>query len=218
MFFKALVCFCCICNYSIAQPGQALIAKNTSPLQTSICCSYHFPTSNYSTSCFLPRQEENSVFAAKCFSNPLLLLRTFASVNTIIFKDSSDRDGDGIVDSLDKCPDEKGVLQYDGCPIPDSDNDGIADDVDKCPTIAGSLKNNGCPPGDKDGDKINDDEDKCPAEPGVARNGGCPIKDTDGDGVDDENDNCINVPGTLLNAGCPEDKKGKSAGKRKGKD
>src|SRR5437879_1883317 len=40
----------------------------------------------------------------------------------------NDRDGDGIIDSLDKCPDEKGVLQYDGCPIPDSDNDGVADD------------------------------------------------------------------------------------------
>ncbi|MCW3107058.1 MAG: OmpA family protein [Segetibacter sp.] len=129
-----------------------------------------------------------------------------------------DRDGDGIVDSLDKCPDEKGVIQYDGCPIPDSDNDGIADDSDNCPTVAGSIKYNGCPPPDKDGDKINDEDDKCPDQPGVARYGGCPVGDKDGDGVNDDDDKCIDIPGTVNNAGCPENKKSTSpAGKDKTK-
>lgn len=118
-----------------------------------------------------------------------------------------DRDGDGIVDSLDKCPDEKGVIEYDGCPIPDSDNDGIADDVDLCPTIAGLAKYKGCPTPDKDGDKINDEDDKCPNEPGVARYNGCPVGDRDGDGVNDDDDKCIDTPGTVANHGCAENKK-----------
>ncbi len=43
----------------------------------------------------------------------------------------SDRDGDGIIDDLDKCPDVKGLAKYDGCPIPDTDKDGINDEEDK---------------------------------------------------------------------------------------
>lgn len=117
-----------------------------------------------------------------------------------------DRDGDGIVDSLDKCPDEKGTIQYDGCPMPDTDNDGIADDKDTCPTIAGSVKYNGCPPPDRDGDKINDEDDKCPDQPGVARYDGCPVGDKDGDGINEDDDKCISVFGTIQNNGCPENK------------
>lgn len=128
-----------------------------------------------------------------------------------------DKDGDGVPDSLDKCPDEKGVQQYDGCPFPDSDSDGIADDADSCPTVAGTPKHNGCPPGDRDGDKINDDEDKCPDTPGVARNGGCPIGDADNDGVNDDEDNCKTVPGSVKNFGCPETKGSKKAAKEKKK-
>ncbi|GEO08524.1 thrombospondin type 3 repeat-containing protein [Segetibacter aerophilus] len=121
-----------------------------------------------------------------------------------------DKDGDGVVDSLDKCPDEKGAVQYDGCPIPDSDNDGIADDTDNCPTVAGLVKYKGCPAPDKDGDKINDEDDQCSSEPGVARYGGCPVGDKDGDGVNDDDDKCINQPGTSKNEGCPENKKSRA--------
>lgn len=126
----------------------------------------------------------------------------------------SDKDKDGIPDSLDKCPDEKGVKEYDGCPIPDSDDDGISDDLDNCPTIKGLPKNNGCPPGDKDGDKVNDDEDKCPDIPGAARFGGCPLSDTDGDGVNDDDDKCIDIPGSKNNFGCPETKESRKAAKK----
>lgn len=147
----------------------------------------------------------------------IIPLSTKVNYFTSARADSSDRDGDGIVDSLDKCPDEKGVIQYDGCPVPDSDNDGVADDMDECPTIAGTVQHKGCLPGDKDGDKINDDEDKCPDLPGVARYDGCPVKDTDGDGVDDDDDKCINIAGSLLNFGCPEDKAGRSSAKKEKK-
>jgi OOP family OmpA-OmpF porin len=56
-----------------------------------------------------------------------------------------DRDGDGIFDEDDLCPDVKGVPEYKGCPMPDKDQDGIADDMDKCPDMAGSAVNGGCP-------------------------------------------------------------------------
>lgn len=142
---------------------------------------------------------------------PIHSYRSFLPIVNIELIDTlrqyrKDRDGDGIVDSLDKCPDMKGVLEYDGCPMPDTDNDGLADDIDQCPIIAGSLKYKGCPPPDNDGDKINDEDDKCPGEPGVARYAGCPVKDTDGDGVNDDDDKCINTPGSLNNSGCPETK------------
>lgn len=56
-----------------------------------------------------------------------------------------DTDGDGIVDSLDKCPTVKGIAKYHGCPIPDTDGDGLSDEEDKCPTVAGPKSNGGCP-------------------------------------------------------------------------
>jgi OOP family OmpA-OmpF porin len=49
----------------------------------------------------------------------------------------ADRDGDGIPDSEDKCPDVPGIAKYGGCPIPDTDKDGINDEEDKCPTVPG---------------------------------------------------------------------------------
>ncbi|MEP6675648.1 MAG: OmpA family protein [Ferruginibacter sp.] len=116
-----------------------------------------------------------------------------------------DRDGDGVLDVDDKCPDVKGLASLQGCP--DQDGDGIADAEDKCPTIPGLAKYNGCPIPDTDKDGINDEEDKCPTTPGFARYNGCPIPDTDGDGVNDEEDKCPTVPGVASNAGCPEIKK-----------
>lgn len=115
-----------------------------------------------------------------------------------------DSDGDGIIDSLDKCPDVAGLAKYNGCPIPDTDKDGINDEEDKCPTEAGVAKYNGCPIPDTDKDGINDEEDKCPTEAGVARYQGCPVPDTDKDGINDEEDKCPAIPGTKENNGCPE--------------
>jgi outer membrane protein OmpA-like peptidoglycan-associated protein len=112
-----------------------------------------------------------------------------------------DTDGDGVVDSLDRCPDVPGLADLMGCP--DKDGDGIADDDDKCPETPGLAKYGGCPIPDTDGDGINDEEDKCPNEKGYARYQGCPIPDTDGDGINDEEDKCPNRPGPESNMGCP---------------
>jgi len=113
----------------------------------------------------------------------------------------TDRDHDGVPDSVDACPDVAGLVGLQGCP--DSDGDGIADKDDKCPTVKGLVKYNGCPIPDSDGDGINDEEDKCPNQKGVAKYQGCPIPDADGDGVNDEEDRCPNLAGDAANHGCP---------------
>ena len=66
---------------------------------------------------------------------------------------ANDRDGDGITDANDRCPDEPedrdGFQDADGCPDPDNDQDGIADVMDKCPnepeTKNGFQDDDGCP-------------------------------------------------------------------------
>ena len=77
----------------------------------------------------------------------------------------SDRDGDGVPDAEDACPDAAGVRSAnpakDGCPPPpadrapdpppaDRDGDGIPDAADACPDVAGPPSDdpakNGCPP------------------------------------------------------------------------
>jgi outer membrane protein OmpA-like peptidoglycan-associated protein len=92
----------------------------------------------------------------------------------------SDRDGDGIPDHLDRCPDEPedfdGYEDEDGCPDPDNDADTVADKDDLCPNEPGPPENGGCPDTDRDGDGVVDRLDKCPDEPGPADNDGCPKK------------------------------------------
>ena len=83
-----------------------------------------------------------------------------------------DKDGDGVLDKDDKCPDVAGLASLGGCP--DKDSDGIADGDDKCPDVAGLAKYGGCPIPDTDKDGINDEEDKCPTKAGTAANQGCP--------------------------------------------
>jgi outer membrane protein OmpA-like peptidoglycan-associated protein len=101
-------------------------------------------------------------------------------------KPPPDRDGDGIPDAEDACPDVKGVRTDDpktnGCP-PDRDGDGIPDAEDACPDVKGvktdDPKTNGCPPDpDRDKDGILNAEDACPDEPGPKNvdptKNGCP--------------------------------------------
>lgn len=90
----------------------------------------------------------------------------------------SDRDGDGIIDELDACPDDPedydGFEDEDGCPDLDNDDDGILDADDACPDEPGPPENNGCPDTDRDGDGVPDRVDNCPDEPGPPQNQGCP--------------------------------------------
>lgn len=118
-----------------------------------------------------------------------------------------DKDGDGVADAMDKCPDVPGLARDRGCPILDRDNDTVLDDVDQCPDVPGTFKYHGCPIPDTDGDGLNDEVDMCPDKAGPAEFNGCPIPDTDGDGVNDKEDKCPTVAGTVANKGCPEIKK-----------
>ncbi len=116
-----------------------------------------------------------------------------------------DRDGDGIKDDVDKCPDKPedfdDFQDRDGCPDPDNDQDGILDMDDRCPNTPenynGLEDNDGCPEKaeeDRDGDGIADSVDKCPDVPedkdGFEDSDGCPDSDNDGDGVPDRDDQC----------------------------
>jgi outer membrane protein OmpA-like peptidoglycan-associated protein len=138
-----------------------------------------------------------------------------------------DRDGDGILDRDDACPDVKGVADEDpaknGCPPPpppaDRDHDGILDKDDACPDVPGVAdpdpKRNGCPPPppDRDGDGILDKDDACPDVKGVASEdpakNGCPPPppDRDGDGIPDDVDACPDEKGPAdpdpKRNGCP---------------
>ncbi|MCB9709087.1 MAG: OmpA family protein [Myxococcales bacterium] len=134
-----------------------------------------------------------------------------------------DRDGDGIKDDIDKCPDEPedfdGFEDEDGCPDPDNDKDGILDVDDDCPLIPedmdGDEDQDGCPEGedgDRDGDGILDSVDACPDEPedfdGFEDEDGCPDPDNDKDGILDKDDLCPNDPedkdGFEDQDGCPD--------------
>jgi type IX secretion system PorP/SprF family membrane protein len=134
-------------------------------------------------------------------SHELLLSYQFTSKEKqpkIKVEKVKDKDGDGIADQVDLCPEIKGVLSAKGCP--DQDNDSIADAQDQCPTIAGLKEFNGCPDTDKDG--IEDSKDECPNDKGLLALNGCP--DSDGDGVADKDDNCPNVAGLSAYKGCPD--------------
>ena len=101
---------------------------------------------------------------------------------------TGDRDGDGILDDVDKCPDDPedndGFEDEDGCPDPDNDKDGILDVDDLCPNDPedkdGFEDEDGCPDPDNDKDRILDVNDKCPNEPetynGFEDEDGCPDK------------------------------------------
>jgi outer membrane protein OmpA-like peptidoglycan-associated protein len=139
------------------------------------------------------------------------------------FEGSRDRDGDGIADRDDACPDLPGPPHQDprrnGCP--DRDGDGVVDALDACPEVPGPPNpdpaKNGCP-ADRDGDGIPDHEDACPDLPGQPNGDrtkhGCPPGhgDRDGDGIQDGVDACPDIPGPPdpepTKNGCPPDQDG----------
>jgi outer membrane protein OmpA-like peptidoglycan-associated protein len=131
----------------------------------------------------------------------------------IVIPKPGDRDGDGLLDDQDKCPDDpEDKDQFedeDGCPEPDNDKDGIYDVRDKCPNDPEDKDNfedeDGCPDPDNDKDGILDPQDKCPNEPGPKENQGCPDTDRDKDTVVDRLDKCPDEPG-VPPSGCPEKK------------
>jgi hypothetical protein len=117
-----------------------------------------------------------------------------------------DRDGDGTPDAEDACPDEAGLPEGDGCPVSserDRDGDGLFDEADACPDDPGPPRAEGCPDADADG--VRDSEDACPDEPGLPEQDGCPTPgDLDSDGTPDAEDECPEEPGSAEHAGCPD--------------
>ena len=109
-----------------------------------------------------------------------------------------DRDGDGIADDVDQCPDEAEDVDTfeddNGCPDPDNDGDGVLDVNDGAPMDPEDMDSfqdeDGVPDPDNDGDGVLDVDDQCPNEVGDPANNGCPDPDRDGDGVPDRIDNC----------------------------
>ena len=116
-------------------------------------------------------------------------------------EENLDRDGDGILDKDDLCPDTPGLKEYKGCP--DTDGDGLFDAGDNCPKAAGPIENNGCPYPDTDNDGLLNNEDECPNIAGPLENKGCPYEDKDGDGLLDKDDECPKTAGPAENNGCP---------------
>ncbi|MCP9752252.1 OmpA family protein [Ferruginibacter sp. HRS2-29] len=179
--------------YSAFVPvGLGLQFKFTDEIFLIVNSQYRIPVTENSAEHFY-----HSFGFAKTFPKPLPPAPVEVPLPVV-----ADRDGDGVIDAEDKCPDTPGLASLQGCP--DRDGDGIADGDDKCPDVAGLAKYQGCPIPDTDGDGINDEQDKCPTIKGFARYQGCPIPDTDGDGVNDEEDKCPTRPGPASNQGCPE--------------
>lgn len=81
--------------------------------------------------------------------------------------EAMDTDGDGVMDSDDKCPNTPAGAKVDakGCQL-DSDGDGVVDMNDKCPSTPAGAKvdKNGCQL-DSDKDGVVDESDKCPDSP-----------------------------------------------------
>jgi OmpA-OmpF porin, OOP family len=118
----------------------------------------------------------------------------------------TDRDGDGISDDIDQCPDvaedKDGFEDQDGCPDYDNDKDGIYDTQDKCPNDPedrdGFEDEDGCPDPDNDKDGI--------CDPWVAKEGKQSMYANICKGVD----MCPNQPETFNgykdDDGCPDEK------------
>lgn len=136
---------------------------------------------------------------------------------------ATDRDGDGIDDDGDACPDDpetlNGLLDDDGCPdAADPDHDGLLAPADLCPNEAedrdGFRDDDGCPEADNDADGVLDAADACPnvaeTQNDFEDDDGCPdsAPDTDSDGIADAADRCPDQAETYNGIddedGCPE--------------
>jgi hypothetical protein len=122
-----------------------------------------------------------------------------------------DRDGDGVPDATDNCPDVFNPIRPQDCTDPtnpatchqaDADGDGVGDACDPCPLVAGTSTSL-CPlavagavdPNDLDGDGVPNALDNCPASPNASQ------ADSGGDGHGDACEPYACPPGQLDAAG-----------------
>ena len=136
---------------------------------------------------------------------------------SLLFRNSSDGDKDGVANKADRCPSTPRGKAVDasGCAASqlDADRDRVNDELDRCPgTPAGEpVDPNGCSAGQKDADldAIVDTGDRCPGTPAGERADaeGCSPsqKDDDKDGVMNPADRCPGTrPGEQVDStGCP---------------
>jgi MYXO-CTERM domain-containing protein len=134
-----------------------------------------------------------------------------------------DRDGDGLRDGDDACPDaaedKDAFKDEDGCPELDNDGDGVADADDGAPNDPEDKDafedQDGVPDPDNDKDGLLDDDDACANEPETRNeyqdDDGCPdeLPDSDGDGLLDRVDECPDQAEDMDSFededGCPDD-------------
>ena len=126
---------------------------------------------------------------------------------------AQDRDGDGVTDKEDNCPDDFGHRLNQGCPLgnPDVDEDGVCDAWVSEKGFEAEFRD------------VCEGIDACPNEQGEGDDG-CPLEDPDPDGdhvcdpwvakkklqkkfkdVCEGIDSCPAEKGTVGNKGCPED-------------
>lgn len=126
---------------------------------------------------------------------------------------AQDRDGDGVTDDEDKCPDDFGHRLNEGCPLgnPDADEDGVCDAWVSEKGFGGEFTD------------VCEGIDECPNEAGEGDDG-CPLDDPDPDkdgvcdawvsqkkmskkfkGICEGIDSCPAQAGPAGNMGCPED-------------
>jgi len=132
----------------------------------------------------------------------------------------TDTDDDGLVDSIDECPEEPedfdNLEDEDGCPEEDRDGDELSDRYDQCPNNPEDYDSfeddDGCPELDNDNDGLVDSVDQCPNQAEdrdqFEDEDGCPDPDNDQDTILDLNDKCPNEPedfdGDEDTDGCPD--------------
>ncbi|MEO8845994.1 MAG: amidohydrolase family protein [Kofleriaceae bacterium] len=110
---------------------------------------------------------------------------------------ATDTDGDGIPDTMDKCPTVFDPIRpMDNGAEADADNDGVGDACDPCPLDANTTNCMTADPNDRDGDGVDNSLDNCPDVSNTDQ------LDSDHDGKGDVCDACPLVanPGA---AGCP---------------
>ena len=167
----------------------------------------------YLTNVYVKQNQENpiGVLANKIRINPQYSV--FGGLTWSGFLLPQDRDGDGVSDADDRCPDDFGHRLNAGCPLgnPDTDEDGVCDawvsekgvssdfsnicsGIDQCPNEKGNSTN-GCPTDDPDPDK----DGVC--ESWVSQKGQQDQFKDICTGIDQ----CPAEAGTLMNNGCPED-------------
>jgi OOP family OmpA-OmpF porin len=147
----------------------------SSSLQAEKGLAYNPSGSVWRTStgeCWTTSYQDKDTQESGCFGEPVAAVTEQQA--------ETDSDGDGVVDSLDKCPNSAAGTKVgvDGCPL-DSDGDGVADAEDKCPGTAAGIQVDamGCEV-DSDRDGVADSQDSCPNTPpgAIVTRDGCAVK------------------------------------------